>query len=52
VHIPEIIDKADFGEMVRDGETLSSVVDSASPKSINLPKIFKMFSTTVKTCTW
>jgi hypothetical protein len=29
-HIPEIIDNADFGDMVRDRENLSSVLDSAS----------------------
>jgi hypothetical protein len=46
VHIPEIIDNADFGEMVRDREKLSPVLDSAPQKSINLAKIFKTFSTT------
>jgi hypothetical protein len=41
VNIPEIIDNADFGEMVCDKEKLSSVLDSARQKSINLVKIFK-----------
>jgi hypothetical protein len=39
--MPEIIDNADFGEMVRYGEKLSSVLDSAPQKSLNLAKIFK-----------
>jgi hypothetical protein len=30
--MPEIIDNADFGEMVGDREKLSSVVDSAPQK--------------------
>jgi hypothetical protein len=30
--MPEIIDNADFGEMVRDREKLSSVLDSAPQK--------------------
>jgi hypothetical protein len=34
--------------MVRDQENLSSVLDSAPQKSINLNKMFKKFSTTVK----
>jgi hypothetical protein len=34
--------------MVCDRENLSSVLDSAPQKSINLAKIFKKFSTTVK----
>jgi hypothetical protein len=29
VHVTEIIDKSDFGEMVSDRENLSSVFDSA-----------------------
>jgi hypothetical protein len=32
VHISEIIDNTDFGEMVRDKEKLSLVLDSASQK--------------------
>jgi hypothetical protein len=35
VYTPEIIDNADFGEMVGDREKLSSVLDSAPKKSIN-----------------
>jgi hypothetical protein len=41
VHIPEIIDNAGFGEIVRDREKLSSSLDSEPPKAINLSKIFK-----------
>jgi hypothetical protein len=41
VHIPEIIDNADLGEMVRDRENYSSVLDSAFTTSINLAKIFQ-----------
>jgi hypothetical protein len=41
VHIPEIIDNADFGEMVHDIEKLSSVLDSAPQKPTHLAKIFK-----------
>jgi hypothetical protein len=39
--MPEIIDNANFGEVVCDREKLSSVLDSAPQKSINLAKIFK-----------
>jgi hypothetical protein len=39
--MPEIIDNADFGEMVSAGEKLSSVLDSEPQKSISLGKIFK-----------
>jgi hypothetical protein len=41
VHIPEITDNADFGEMVRDREKLSSGLDSGSQKSVNSTKMFK-----------
>jgi hypothetical protein len=40
-HIPEIIDSADFGEMIYDREKLNSVLDSAPQESVNLAKIFK-----------
>jgi F0F1-type ATP synthase delta subunit len=41
LHIPESIYNADFGEMVRDREKLSSSLDSAAQKSTDLNKIFK-----------
>jgi hypothetical protein len=40
VHIPEIIDNAGFGEMISDIEKLSSVLDPANQRTINLAKIF------------
>jgi hypothetical protein len=46
--MPEIIDTADLWEIVRDRETLSSGLDSAPQKSINLAQIFKKFSIAVK----
>jgi hypothetical protein len=36
-----MIDNVNLGEMIRDREKLSSVLDSATPKSINLAKILK-----------
>jgi hypothetical protein len=39
--MPEIIENADFEEIVRDREKLSSVLDSALQKSINVATIFK-----------
>jgi hypothetical protein len=39
--VPDIIDNADSGEMVRDREKLSSVLDSAPQTSINLANVFK-----------
>jgi hypothetical protein len=39
--MPEIIDNADFGEMVRYREKLGSALDSALQKSMNLAKSFK-----------
>jgi hypothetical protein len=37
--MPEITHSEDFGEMVHDREKLSSVLDSAPQRSINLAKI-------------
>jgi hypothetical protein len=41
VHIPEIIDNADFAETVPDREKLRSGLDSGSQKSVNSAKMFK-----------
>jgi hypothetical protein len=47
--MPEIIDTADLGEILRDRETLSSGLDSAPQKSINLAQIFKNVFNSCKT---